>query len=597
VVPANLVARVPDGVAPDAAALSTLAAIALQGVRLTRPEVGDNALVIGLGIIGQMACELLQTAGCRVFGADISPWAVARTRELGLADMVARLGEDPVEAMLGDFTGGHGADLVLIAAATASDEPVRLAGRAARQRGRVVVVGAVGMNLPRADYYEKELEFRVSCSYGPGRYDPSYEEGGQDYPYGFVRWTENRNLQAVLDLVARDRFHPLRLVTHRFPLDEAPRAYAMIADRSEPFGGILLEYPPRRPATPRVDLAPAVVPADRVGVGMIGAGSFAQTFLLPPLRRDGRAAFTAIATRTGLSAADVGRRYGFRRAVAEPMGVLDDPDTAAVIVATRHDQHGPLVLEALRRGRHVYVEKPLCLTRDQLVEIAALAAQLAGEGRLPVLQTGFNRRFSAAARRVRRHFGAEPGPLTMVYRVSAGRIPPSHWIQDPEQGGGRIVGEVCHFVDLLQFFCDAEPVRVSAFCVRTEDSAERAEDSVVINLAFSDGSVGSVCYIAEGAPRLPKEYVEVHGAGRSALLENFTRVTLVDGGRRRHRVAGKGHAEEMAAFLDAVTGHAPPALSWRSQVAVTLATFAALESLRREGEPVTVDVDALLADG
>ncbi len=599
VVPVNLVARVPDEVAPDEAALTTLAAIALQGVRLAEPEIGDQALVVGLGIIGQMACELLKAAGCRVFGTDVSPAAVARTRELGLADGAACLADEAAEAAIEDFCRGRGADLVLICAATPSDEPVALAGRAARKRGRVVVVGAVGMDLPRPDYYEKELTFRVSCSYGPGRYDPAYEEGGIDYPYGFVRWTEGRNMEAVLDLVARDRFHPLRLVTHRFPFDAAPRAYAMIADRSEPFGGILLEYPPAEPEpVSRLELGSRrTVTHGRIGVGMIGAGSFAQSFLLPPLSRQKGIAFTAIFTRGGLSATDVGKRYGFRAAVASAEEVIADEETAAVVIATRHDQHGPLVLQALEHGKHVFVEKPLCLRREELGAIAALARhRLAGDG-MPLLQVGFNRRFAPAARKVVDHFRGYDGPLTMLCRVNAGRIPRDHWIQDPDVGGGRIVGEVCHFIDLLQFFCDSVPVAVSAACIRTGDEAVFARDNLVVNLSFADGSVGTICYVGEGASGLPKEYYEVHGAGRSAILDNFSRVRLLDGRRTRTaRTSGKGHAQEMEAFARSLRGGEPP-IPLHSLLATTLATFSIQESLAAGGRVVAVDPDTLPGSG
>ncbi|MBK9303562.1 MAG: bi-domain-containing oxidoreductase [bacterium] len=588
VVPVNLVARVPAGVPADAAAMTTLAAIALQGVRLAAPTLGEHAVVIGLGPIGLLACQLLKANGCRVFAADIDPVAIERARPF--ADGAANLGSDPAEAMIGDFSRGHGADLVLICAATAGDEPVRLAGRIARQRGRIVVVGAVGMNLPRNDYYEKELSFSVSCSYGPGRYDPSYEEGGLDYPYGFVRWTEGRNLEAVLDLVAAGRCDPLALVTHRLAFDDAASAYEMIATRSEAYCGILLEYPAQRHRLdgPLVLRPGAAKGSDRIGVGFCGAGSFAQTFLLPPLKGDRRVRFSSISTRTGLSAADVGRRLGFAAAVSDDASVIADPATDAVFVATRHDEHGPLVLQALAAGKHVFVEKPLCLTMDQLRAIAAKSRELADAGRLPIVQTGFNRRFSQAAVHVRKHFGREPGPLAIMYRVSAGRIPRNHWIQDPVQGGGRILGEVCHFIDLMQYLCGADPVSVSAMCVETSNGAATPADTLTVNLRFADGSVGSLGYFAEGPKAMPKEQVEVFGAGRGAVIQNFSGVTLWGGrGKIRHRCAGKGHAEECVAFLDGIRdGIAPIPLT--SQLATTLATLRILESLAAGGAALAV---------
>ncbi|MEN8008205.1 MAG: bi-domain-containing oxidoreductase, partial [Candidatus Krumholzibacteriota bacterium] len=404
VVPVNLTVKVPDGVSPEAASMTTLAAIALQGIRLADPTLGENAVVLGLGPIGLMACQILKANGCRVFGTDIATDAVDRARTLGRADAVGQLGTDPVEAQIEDFTRGRGADLVLICAATASSEPVVTAGKVCRQRGRVVVVGAVGMDLPRADYYEKEIGFSVSCSYGPGRYDPTYEEGGLDYPYGFVRWTEGRNMEAVLDLMAAGVFDPVSMVTHRYEFDQSPQAYEMIAVRSEPYCGILVEYPDTPPAkVDKVTLNTGVRTEGKIGIGFAGAGSFAQTFLLPTFRDDSRTALGPIFTRTGLTAADVGQRQGFTEAVESAEAVVAHPDAQALVIATRHDQHGPLALAALSAGKHVFVEKPLCLTLDQLKDIHARIRELTNADGLPVLQVGFNRRFSQAAGHVKRH--------------------------------------------------------------------------------------------------------------------------------------------------------------------------------------------------
>ncbi len=593
VVPVNLVARIPDGVPVDAAAMTTLAAIAMQGLRLAEPTLGETAVVMGLGPIGLMACNLLKANGCRVFATDISAEAAARARDLGWADSAGVLGADPVEAQIDDFSRGRGADLVLICAATASSDPVALAGRISRQRGRVVVVGAVGMDLPRENYYEKEIRFSVSCSYGPGRYDPTYEEQGLDYPHGFVRWTEGRNMEAVLDLMAAGAFDPLPLVTHRFAFDDAPAAYEMIAARSEPYCGILVDYP--QAATPparTVELGRALPAGDGIGVGFAGAGSFAQTFLMPVFRDDARTTLGAIFTRTGLTAADVGARNGFRVAVDSAEAVVADAETQALVVATRHDQHGPLVLAALEAGKHVFVEKPLCLTLDQLRAIAGRSAELAAAGRMPVLQVGFNRRFSQAARLAKRHFGADRGPLTMMYRVSAGHIPRDHWTQDPVAGGGRILGEVCHFIDLMQYMCDADPVTVAAMGIDSNNAEVRGDDNLVINLRFSDGSVGSVGYFAEGAKSMPKEQLEVFGAGRSAVIRNFQKVDLYGGrGKTTKRCAGKGHREEVKAFLDGVEKGVMP-IGVNSQLATTLATFKVIDALA-SGSVESVDLGDL----
>jgi len=593
VVPVNLTARVPAGVGADAAAFSTLGAIAMQGVRLAAPQAGDCAVVVGLGVLGQLAGQILKASGCRVLGMDISPAALslaARSRSVDAAAAPDQAGEASVR----EFSRGRGADIVLICAGTPSNDPVELAGRIARQKGRVVVVGAVGLTIPREVYYRKELAFTVSCSYGPGRYDPSYEEGGLDYPYPWVRWTEQRNMEAFLDLAAAGSVDPLALVTHRIAFDSAADAYALIADRTEHFCGILLEYRPKTDdaRTRRVDLpaASSIASPGRAGIGFLGSGSFAQSFLLPALKKEERVSLTAVCTRTGLTASDTGARFGFRTAVDSLDGILATPGTDAVVIASRHDMHAGAVLEALAAGRHVFVEKPLCTTREDLRRIAAHAVS-AGSS-MPVLQVGFNRRFSPSASALRSHFkGASP--VSMVYRINAGRIPRDSWIQDPVQGGGRIVGEVCHFIDLMQYLCGSEPVRVSAACLRIGDASAVPEDSISITLEFADGSLGSLQYLAEGCKALPKERVEVHGAGRSGVMDNFLHAELYAGsGASRKHLPGKGYAEEMRAFVDSMSSGVP-AIPLRSIVATTETTFCILDSLR-SGEPVPVDPDGLL---
>jgi predicted dehydrogenase/threonine dehydrogenase-like Zn-dependent dehydrogenase len=592
VVPVNLVARVPDGVPDDAAAFTTLGAIAMQGVRLAAPQTGDCALVIGLGILGQLACQILKASGCRVFGTDIAAPAVDLAIRSGSAEFAA-LADGSVEPSFMEFSRGRGADLVLICAGTPGNEPVELAGRLARQKGRVIVVGAVGLSIPREVYYRKEIAFSVSCSYGPGRYDPSYEEGGLDYPIGYVRWTEQRNMEAVLDLMARGAVDPLPLVTHRVPFDSAADAYALIAGRTAPFCGVLLEYPSRagEARTTRVALPASSAPVveGAIGLGLLGSGSFAQSFLLPSLKNEKRVSLTSICTRTGLSAADTGARYGFRAAVDSLEAMLEDPDTKALVIAARHDMHAPATLSALSSGRHVFVEKPLCLNRDELRCIVALAT---GKGEaLPVLQVGFNRRFSPAAVEVRKHI--QRGPVTILYRVNAGRIPGNSWIQDPVQGGGRMIGEACHFVDLMQFLSGSEPCRVSASRLEIEDASAVPEDNVCVTIDFADGSTGSLVYVAEGCKTLPKERVEVHGSGRSAVIDNFASLELYGGSRAsKRRLPGKGFAEELDAFVSSLRS-GKPAIPLRSLIATSETTFCILDSLRG-GEPVRVDLDGLL---
>lgn len=595
VVPRNLVCRVPEGVPADRAAYATLGAVALQGARLARPEIGDRAVVIGLGVIGCLAGQILSGAGCTVFGLDISKEALELALSAGAVACGAAADDDRAEAACLAFTEGRGADLVLVCAGSTDSSAVAAAGRLARRKGRVVVVGAVGMNLPREDYYRKELSFSVSCSYGPGRYDPEYEEGGLDYPYPYVRWTEGRNLEAVLGLMRTGRVDPSKLTTHRMPFGKAPSAYSMIASKSEHYCGILLEYPEGgfRPAR-RVLLPAAARRSEGThGISLLGSGSFAQSFLLPALSRVRGVRLEAICTRSGLTASDTGKRLGFRAAVSSLEDVLSDPGTDAVVIAARHDLHGPSVLMCLEAGKSVFVEKPLCITMDELKAIAGALLRLGSDA--PVLQVGFNRRFSKAAALLKKHFGEDAAPLQMLYRVNAGRIPLDHWIQDPRQGGGRIVGEACHFIDLMQFIAGADPVEVTAVAADLRDRSSPVQDSSSILVRFSNGSTGVLCYVSTGAKAVAKERLEVHGSGRSAVLDNFSRVELAAGRSRRiARAPGRGFEEELAAFVGSLaTG--VPAIPPASVVATTMATFRILESLERR-VPMPVETASLLSE-
>ncbi len=587
VVPRNLVVKVPDGVDPKSAAYTTIASISLQGVRLAEPTLGEAAVVIGLGIIGQLAGQILKANGCRVFGTDLDEAQINLALATGAIDAGGVTGKDSVEALVSDFTRGRGADMVLICAGTSSNEPVELAAEVSRKKGRVISVGAVGMNLPRDIYFKKELSFAVSCSYGPGRYDPEYEEAGIDYPYPYVRWTEGRNMEAILDGMAAGTIDPRKATTHVFPLDRAPEAYEVISEKTEPFCGMLIEYPEeQRDETKSVSLQHSTTPVsnDKIGIAMVGPGSFAQTFLLPPLKNDSRAYFSAVCTRSGLTASDTGERLGFRKAVNSIDELLIDDETHAVVVATRHDTHAESVMKCLKARKPVFVEKPLCLTIDELKEIR----QLQQESNT-LIQVGFNRRFSKAAVAAKGFIGEKHPPLTMMYRISAGHIPKDHWTQT-EEGGGRIIGEACHFIDLLQYFCGANPVTVFAQSIDTADESLVPQDNTVISIKFEDGSVGSIGYFAEGGKSMPKERCEIIGGGRSAVIDNFNRLELFGKSKKRtKKFSGKGHSEEMVEFVTALkTGK--PAISVTSQIATTLASFAVLESMKT-GNPVTINTE------
>jgi polar amino acid transport system substrate-binding protein len=594
-VPKNLCVRLPDAVDFEAASFGTLGAIALQGVRLAEPTLGEACVVVGLGLLGQLTVQLLKANGCRVFGIDLDASKVALARRLG-ADDGCVSGGDALQSVMA-WSRGRGADAVLITAATSSDQPVELAGEMSRLKGRVVAVGLVGMNVPRKIYYERELTLKVSMSYGPGRYDPEYEERGHDYPFAYVRWTEGRNIEAFLDLVAAGAVRIAPLITHRFSIEDGERAYNLIAgETKEPYLGVVLGYDTERELVHNIErrgagethagrsasragaAAGGAGTAAGVRVGLVGAGSYAQKFLLPNFKASG-AAFHAIATASGISARGIGEKYDFARVVAAAEEVIADDGANLVVIATRHDSHAPLARRALEAGRHVFVEKPLALTDEELDGV--LEAARAGEGRLLV---GYNRRFSPHARACAEVFAGRREPLSILYRVNAGRIPRTHWIQDAREGGGRIVGEVCHFIDLMHYLTGAVTARVYAESVAGRNEETPDEDSVLITLRFTDGSNGQIAYLAEGDRALPKERVEVFGGGRTFVIEDFRSATLYEGGRERRqlklRAQDKGQAAEVRAVCAMVGANAPSPIALHDLASTTRATFRIRDSLR-----------------
>jgi predicted dehydrogenase/threonine dehydrogenase-like Zn-dependent dehydrogenase len=585
-VPKNLCVRLPDEVDFEAGAFGTLGAIALQGVRLAEPTLGESVVVIGLGLLGQITVQLLKANGCRVFGIDLDPQKVALALELG-ADAAAISDEDAKRAVL-DWSRGRGADAVLITAATPSNQPVELAGEISRLKGRVIAVGMVGLDVPRNLYFKRELSLMVSMSYGPGRYDPEYEERGHDYPYAYVRWTENRNIEAFLDLVAQGRVNVERLITHRFPVEEAERAYQLIGgETQEPYLGIILRYDTERALERRIEIksAKAVTgKANAIRVGVIGAGTYAQAMLLPHYKAEG-VDFRAITTASGVTARDIAEKYGFNYCAASADDVLNDSDVNLVIIATRHDLHAELARRALLNGKHVFVEKPLALNEEELEGVLDAAAN--SEGRLMV---GFNRRFSPLARAGFEFFAGRQAPLSISYRVNAGRIPTSHWTQDPREGGGRIIGEVCHFVDLMQFLTGALTTRVYAESIESRNQEMVDEDSIFITLKFADGSNGAIAYLAEGDKALPKERLEIFCEGRSFVLDDFRSAMSYKSGREEStklRQQDKGQSDEARAVCRMVLTGEPAPISLDDLAATTRVTFRIRESLRI-GQPMNV---------
>ena len=579
-VPRNLLARIPDGVSMEQACFATVAAIALQGVRQTQPTLGERVAVLGLGLIGQITVQLLAANGCRVLGFDPNPARAKLAMELGAELAVSA----DLEAAAERFTHGDGLDAVIVAASTPTNGPLEQAGEISRLRGRVVVVGLVGMEVPRSLYYKKELDLRMSMSYGPGRYDPDFEERGFDYPIAHVRWSEQRNLEAVLELLAAGRLRFAPLVTHRYSIDAALAAYDLITKGSEPFLGVVLDYGADETDTtapsPRLALREAAKQKASLGIGLVGAGGFGQAVLLPALKSAGGTDPIAIASAGGATARRVGDQYGFRVATTDAREVIEHPDVDAVFVLTRHDLHAPLVTQALEAGKHVFCEKPLALTREGLAAIETARAASPGD-----VMVGFNRRFAPLVQRVVQHFAGRGAPLVMHYRVNAGFIPPEHWVHDPVEGGGRILGEGCHFIDLLHCLAGAPPVRVFAESIGG-GSRFRGDDNVAITLRFADGSIGTVTYTAAGDAALGKEYLEVYGEGGVAILDDFRTLVLAKNRKQQKLKAAnqdKGFEEEMRRFIAAVKSGGEMPIPFDQLVASTRATFAAVESLRSGG--------------
>lgn len=578
-VPKNLAVKIPDGVSFDAAAFTTLGAIAMQGVRQAGPNLGETVVVVGLGLLGQITVALLKANGCRVVGLDVDESQFSVAREFG-ADLVAPSNGDAVK-VVESFTRGIGADAIIITAGTSSNAPIESAIKMARKKGRVVVVGAVGMDLPRSPFYEKELEITISCSYGPGRYDPNYEEEGYDYPAGYVRWTENRNMSAILDLIAAGKLNVERIITHRFPITDVPKAYDLITGKvNEPFIGVLLTYPEREGKDLRRNIAvgsgkqAGASQSSTLQLGFVGAGSFAQGHLIPHLTKLNLDLVSAV-TATPANARSVAEKFGFAEASTDSLAVIEGKSTNALFIATQHDTHGDYVARALEVGKQVFVEKPLSINHEELERIRQLAEE--GNDRVMV---GFNRRFSESFVAIKKHFAGVVEPLSILYRVNAGHIPLSHWTQRPEQGG-RIIGEGCHFIDTMQFLTGARPVSVQAAAIRSENIEVKNADTVSITITFDNGSIGTLLYYANGAKAIPKEYCEVFGGGRTGIMDDFRRVTLASGTKSTLKKfdGSKGHREEVVATVEAMRSGGPMPISFQSIYDTTLATIQAVEEL------------------
>jgi predicted dehydrogenase len=578
VVPVNLAVKLPAHVDFDAAAFTTLGAIALHGFRLASPQLGSRVAIIGLGLLGLLSVNLARAAGCQVFGVDFDPDRIALAKKLGAEAVIREQAEDAGTA----FTANQGFDIVLICADTKSNDTVQLAASLARDRAVVVAVGAVGLDLPRKPYYEKELTFLVSRSYGPGRYDPEYEEKGRDYPIGYVRWTEGRNLQAFVDLLAEGKINLEPLITHRFPIDEAEKAYELITGKGEKsFLGILLTYKnnDEKTAAARVSVYPS--PVTTVGepvVGVLGAGNYANAVFLPAIKKAGGCRLHSIASANGLSARHAASKYGFQYAASSDDDLINDPEINTLVILTRHNHHARQALAALKTGKHVFCEKPLAINLEELDEIAG-ALQT---GTTPLLSVGFNRRFAPLAMRMRRFLAESNEPLFIHYRVNAGYLPLTHWLHDPNQGGGRIIGEGCHFIDFLTFLTGAIPVSVSA--VGLPDGGRYRQDNVHLTFQYPNDSIGTISYLANGDKSFAKERVEIFSGGRAAALDDFRSLEMSASGRRevlRSRFSqDKGHLAGWKIFLDAVYSGKQEPIPYDELVGVTRASILAARAMK-----------------
>lgn len=573
-IPQNLVAKIPDNVSFEEASFSTLGAIALQGVRQAEPRLGDKIGVIGLGLLGQLTVQLLKANGCQVFGIDLSKNLVDLSKESGAEQAMLR-NDSNLHTAMDNFTNGYGFDSVIITAAAPTNDPIELAAAISRKKGKVIVVGAVKMDIPRdPDFYRKELDLRMSCSYGPGRYDAVYEEDGQDYPYAYVRYTEQRNMETFLDLVASGSVKLKNLITHTFDINDAEKAYDIVLGKTkEHHIGILLGYPDsENKSTSSINLK--AEPLKNINVGFIGAGSFAQSYLIPYAKATG-ASLDTVVTSKGITAKNVAQKFAFNNASSDAKDILTNKEINTVFIATPHNSHASYVIEALKARKNVFVEKPLAMNYDELEEVKN--AYSIGNTRLMV---GFNRRFSPVAIKLKEEFLNNGEPKVINIRVNAGFIPKDHWTQNPNLGGGRIIGEMCHFIDLMQFFTDSKPVKVYADTIKTNNQALTPEDNIAITISFEDGSLGNLVYLGNGDKSLPKELIEVFSGGKVGRIHDFRKGEIHKGNKTvQLKLDGKGHKQEVNAFISSLETGIEAPISFDSIYLTTLTTFKILDSI------------------
>lgn len=580
-VPVNLCVKLEPGTDLKNAAYNTLGAISMQGVRQADMRLGESCVVIGLGLLGQLVCLILKASGIRVIGVDVSESAVQLAVKNNVVDSAMVRSAAGINEQISDLTNGAGADAVIIAAATSSTDPINFAGAIARKKGKVIVLGAVPTGFDRDPFwYRKELELKMACSYGPGRYDLNYEEKGIDYPIAYVRWTEKRNMEAFQYLLSSGKIDIDYLTTHSFPFEEAPKAFDLVVNKTEPFIGIALEYDfSKTPSKEKIITNEANAEA-KVAISFIGAGSYAQGNLLPNIPKKEEVAKVGVMTNSGTSSKRVAEKFGFNFCASDEKDVLDEK-TNTLFIATRHDSHGDYVLKGLKANKNIFVEKPLCLLESELEEI--ISGQ---EKSKKAVMIGFNRRFSPLTNTIKSKLGE--GPKSMIYRVNAGNIPADTWIQDMEIGGGRIHGEVCHFIDYLTYMSNSLPVSVSAQAL---PDASGLNDTLNILLKFENGSTGVIAYYANGSKSLAKEYVEVYSQGSTAILNDFKELKIYGKGKPSKKKLlnqNKGQKEMVEAFVNGLLDKGEAPIPFDEIIAVTKTTFGVIESLKNDGQRIKV---------
>ena len=584
-IPQNLTVKIPDNVSFEEAAFTTLGAIALQGVRQAGPRLGEKVCVIGLGLLGQLTGQLLKANGCDVFGIDLSDRLIALANEFSVTKALHRNDSNLISAC-DNFTNGQGFDSVIITAAAPTNDPIILSTELCRKKGKIIVVGSVKMDVPRdPHFYRKELDLRISCSYGPGRYDVNYEEGGKDYPFAYVRWTEHRNMEAFLNMVSKGLVNVKPLITHTFGIEQAEEAYEIVLGKNpQPHIGILLKYDENTEKNITFTQI-RNQPLKKLNVGFIGAGSFAQSYLIPNVKSFG-ASLDTVVTSKGITSKNVGEKFGFNTCSADLKDVIGKEEINTIFIATPHSSHADLVIQSLNAQKSVFVEKPLAISEEELHKVIEAKTS----NNFP-LMVGFNRRFAPVCLEIKKEFGNTGEPFVINIRVNAGFIPKDHWTQIPEIGAGRIIGEMCHFIDLMQFFTDSEPAKVYADCIQTNNEKLKSDDNIAIVIKFKDGSIGNLTYVANGDKSLPKEHIEIFSAGKVGVINDFQNGNFYNNNKTKSiKSSGKGHQQEVQAFLNALNNGEEAPITFRSICLTTLATFKISDSIKT-GLPQNIDLN------